>query len=226
MAAQWPTRANMTLLVGCDSCGTSALAEALGDFRGAVLPSGDEGGPSYFSAEDRYTRGSAWYHSHYSLPSRAATLIDASRGMLIAPFAASRAHATLARPWNHKVVVVLRDPTALAWVLWRELSALPTSGASLGALLRPYLHPRNFSAKARPRRARSSAAWRMAVAVRAARILVAAAVAAAPRPQPPSRARAGSVVLPSDAAGQTAWLALVCMLLSFVRGGRPTHRAS
>ena len=56
MAAQWPTRANMTLLVGCDSCGTSALAEALGDFRGAVLPSGDEGGPSYFSAEDRYAR--------------------------------------------------------------------------------------------------------------------------------------------------------------------------
>ena len=160
----WPPQPhNVTLVVGCDGCGSAALADALNEFRGAVLPRAldaatpggqsaavlRDAGPGYFSAEDKYTRGISWYQRHYVLPrARQAVIVDGSRALLAYPFAAARVHASLARPSSHRIIVVLRDPTELAWVLWRELSALPYSGSSsLGLLLRPYLHPRNFTAK-------------------------------------------------------------------------------
>lgn len=158
--ADWPPQQyNVTLVVGCDCCGAASLTEALGRLDGFVLPRapadstgkppalepGDDGGPGYFSVEDRYTRGMHWYRSHYALPSEPAVLLDGSRGLLTAAFAAARVKASLARASSHRVIVLLRDPTSLAWVLWRELNAMPRSGA--GALLRSYLQPRNFTAK-------------------------------------------------------------------------------
>ena len=113
-----------------------------------------EGGPGFFSAEDRYTRGLDWYRSHFKFPPSSSQfglrMVDGSRSSFAAPFAAARMRAVLARPSMHRIIIVLRDPAQLAWVLWRELNALPTrdESSSLGSLLAPYLYPRNFSAKA------------------------------------------------------------------------------
>ena len=80
----------------------------------------DYDGPGFFSEEDRYTRGLAWYASHFDLASRRgrALVVDGSQGYLSSPFAAARVRATLARPESHRVLIVLRDPAELGLKQW------------------------------------------------------------------------------------------------------------
>jgi hypothetical protein len=55
-------------------------------------------------------------------PNGTARLLDGSRGSLASPHAAARLHAQLgARASSHRIIVVLHDPAALAWALWRAL---------------------------------------------------------------------------------------------------------
>ena len=180
-----PPHANATFVVGCDGCGSDGLVLAIAAQRSVVSsldPSSVGDGPSFFGIEDRYTRGLGWYRAQFSsLPAEKdgpCMLLDGSRTLFSAPFAPARIQAALARPTAHRVVIILRDPTELAWLRWRDLMVLPTGeseganhsegtvtpprgnhGAvipeprptidtSLGPLLRPYTHARNFSAKA------------------------------------------------------------------------------
>ena len=156
-----PAHMNMTVVAGAESCSSSSLVDVLALQRGVLTPQlqpGDaqqfslhEGGPGFFSTEDCYTRGLDWYRSHFPQSAvEPAMLVDGSRSSFRSPFAAARMRAILARPSHHRIVIVLRDPAHLAWALWGELHALPASedSSSLGALLSPYLHPRNFTLKA------------------------------------------------------------------------------
>ena len=154
----WPPRpVSVILIIGADGCGSEALTLALGRQLGVVLPkpphSAASGarpllGTEFVSAEDRYTRGWAWYMAHYVLNASVRAIVDGSPGYLSAPYAAARLHSVLARPSSHRIVAVLRDPVEQAWVRWRALLAMPHErDDDEGAFLVPYLSPRNFTQK-------------------------------------------------------------------------------
>ena len=155
--ATWPPPAvNATFLVGASGSACDALAHAICMLPSVVCARPREGtassddGPNYFSIEDRFTRGMEWYTSHFEL-GRAdgappTQVIDASQSYLAAPYAAMRARASLDRPAAHRIIIVLRDPVELAWASWRKLTSLPASD-EYAQLARPYLQPRNFTAK-------------------------------------------------------------------------------
>ena len=154
----WPPRpVSVILIIGADGCGSEALTLALGRQLGVVLPkpphSAASGarpilGTEFVSAEDRYTRGWAWYMAHYVLNASVRAIVDGSPGYLSAPYAAARLHSVLARPSSHRIVAVLRDPVEQAWVRWRALLAMPHErDDDEGAFLVPYLSPHNFTQK-------------------------------------------------------------------------------
>ena len=82
----WPPRpVSVILIIGADGCGSEALTLALGRQLGVVLPkpphSAASGarpilGTEFVSAEDRYTRGWAWYMAHYVLNASVRAIVD------------------------------------------------------------------------------------------------------------------------------------------------------
>jgi hypothetical protein len=146
-------------VVGCDGCASNALSALLELQPGAAMGMPLQGepwwageNPSFFSQEDHYTRGLPWYLAHYAgVATRPANgshvLIDGSKSMLAAPYAAARLRATLAASApRHRIVLVLHDPVQHAYSLWRGIEELPRN-EGLGGLLAAYLGGRNFTHK-------------------------------------------------------------------------------
>ena len=158
LANLWPPpHVNVTLVVGCDGCGSAGLAEALGMLRGAVLPQTTLTAAELFvdiaaiatwlfSTEDRVSGAVRVVPGILRLPparNGSAMMIDGSRSSLAAPFRSCADPCNACRPlhvYHHHCAI---RPARV--VLWRELTALPVhqadeQTASLGALLTPYLH--------------------------------------------------------------------------------------
>lgn len=152
-------------LVGCSGCGASALKTHL-----EVLPGLSFGrrmgedeaewqgeAPHYFAQEDKYTRGVRWYRAHYMGPPIGSAVngsiawVDASE-YLAAPFAAARIRTQLAtHASRQRFLVVLRDPTEAAWVLWQRLVTEPRQHSAYGtsaSVLHAYAEGFNFSTRA------------------------------------------------------------------------------
>ena len=151
-------------VLGCEACGSSAVA-ALLDVQpnvslGWPLPGepwwrGDN--PSFFSQEDLYSRGVGWYAAHFrrrGAHDATTTWVDGSKGSLAAPYAAARLkmHLGLRSPPGAlpppKLVAVLHDPVSVAWALWRGLGDIPREQTRLRALLAPYRGSGNFTHRA------------------------------------------------------------------------------
>jgi len=149
-------------VLGCDGCGTVAVKSYLDLLSGFSFGRRIEGerwwdgeSPQYFSQEDRYARGDAWYRAHYSgSPITTGTSntswIDAS-SYLSSPFAAARIKARLAaHALHHRFLLVLRDPAELAWVLWQRRSVVPRRESAYGTIdsvLHGYFEGHNFTSK-------------------------------------------------------------------------------
>ena len=155
-------------LLGCDGCGAEALRSYLelrgGLSLGRLLPgerAWEGESPNFFSQEDRYVRGLAWYKAHYAgtpvtvdagspTEPRAAAWMDAS-AYLASPFAPARIRAQLAaHAPRHRFLIVLRDPAELAWVLWQRRAATPRAEGAHGTIssvLHGYFEGHNFSSR-------------------------------------------------------------------------------
>lgn len=151
-------------LLGCDGCGVEAVRAQLELTPGMSLGRPVAGeqwwegeAPHFFSQEDRYARGIGWYLDHYAgAPLSPAggdgvRWVDASTSYLSSPFAAARLGARLgAHAPHHRLLIVLREPAELAWVLWRRRQATPRREAAhgtLGSMLHGYFEGHNFSSR-------------------------------------------------------------------------------
>ncbi|KAL1503035.1 hypothetical protein AB1Y20_011104 [Prymnesium parvum] len=146
-------------VVGCDRCASNALAALLELQPGAAMGMPIEGeawwageNPSFFSQEDHYARGLDWYLAHFrgvaTRPTNSSRqLIDGSKSMLAAFYAAARLRYSLSESAHrHRIIIVLRNPVDLAVALWRSIRRLPLE-QGLGSLLGGYIGHRDFERK-------------------------------------------------------------------------------